>query len=77
MTDQTNWDTQPKAGWREFEAARARFYLQRQRRTLPTPDLHAEHHQGAGGWEQSGNARRMVQDDSSDDESREVPAKEQ
>lgn len=29
MTDQTNWDTQPMAGWKQFEEARARFLTHR------------------------------------------------
>ena len=73
MTDQTNWDTQPMSGWRAFEVARARFHLQRQPRTVPTPDLHAEHDQGAGGWEHEASGPRRF----FNNESRQAPANEE
>ena len=36
MTYQINWDTQPKAGWTEFQEARARFFAR------PRPDRFAD-----------------------------------
>jgi hypothetical protein len=48
MSDQTNWDTQPKAGWNEFQAARARFRSRpRPGRVADAPD-HVETSNGDG-----------------------------